>query len=97
MLTRRVKRLVWTLVVCALLVLGVKTFVGDVYRVAFSSMEPVLHPDQPVWVLYDRSPPERFELVVVEQEGEYLVKRACGIGGVADVLRGESEVFRRIV
>ncbi len=82
-MTRRVKRLVWTLVVCVLLVLGVKTFVGDVYRVSFSSMEPALHPDELVFVLHDRSPPERFEPVVVEHQGEYLVKRACGIGGVA--------------
>lgn len=80
-MTRRVKRLVWTLVVCALLVLGVKTFVGDVYRVSFSSMEPALHPDELVFVLHDRSPPERFEPVVVRHQGQYLVKRVCGIGG----------------
>jgi hypothetical protein len=73
--------LVWTLVVCALLVLGIKTFVGDIYRVSFSSMEPALRPDELVFVRHDRSTPKRFEPVVVEHQGEYLVKRACGIGG----------------
>lgn len=81
MASRHVKRISWAVVVCTLVVLGVKTFVGDVYRVSSTSMEPFLHKDEWVFTLHDSSPPERFEPVVVQHRGRALVKRAVGLGG----------------
>ncbi len=66
-----------------LVVLG-KTFVGDVYHVDTGSMEPTIHGLEPggewVFVRYDRSPPERGEIVVVLPPGESegIVKRVAG-------------------
>jgi len=58
---------------------GVKTFVGDVYRINSNSMEPTLLEDEWVFVSYDDDPVKRFELVAVRHNGENLVKRAVGL------------------
>ena len=79
---RRLRALIWAALAAGLVVLGVKTFVGDVYRVGSSSMEPVCSEGELVFVLHDRSTPDRFDLVVARRgPGDYLVKRAVGIGG----------------
>lgn len=71
----------WTLAVLLLALLLVRTFAFDVYRVASSSMEPTLLEGERVLVLYDRSPPRRYELVVLSRPGETepLVKRVVGL------------------
>lgn len=81
MVVRRVRRLLWTALLLGVLLLTLKTFVGDVYRISSSSMAPLARVDEYVFVLHDRSAPERFDLVVARHEGEYLVKRAVGVGG----------------
>lgn len=77
----RVKRLSWIAALLFLGVLGLRTFVGDVFRVTSSSMAPSIWPGEIVWVAYDRSRPARLEPVVVDIDDEYVVKRAAGIGG----------------
>ena len=42
MASRRVKRFLWALVLTALVVFGLRTFVGDVYRIDSTSMELIL-------------------------------------------------------
>jgi len=78
-----VKRLLWVLATCLVIVLGLRTFVGDFYYVTSSSMLPAIGPDELIAVRYDQSPPERLEMVVARVDGEYVVKRAAGIGGKA--------------
>jgi signal peptidase I len=56
-----------------------KVFVGDVYRVGSSSMEPTLFAGERVLVRFDSSPPERYELVAVRRGDEALVKRVVGV------------------
>ena len=71
------------LAVCVLGVLGLRTFVCDLFRVNSSSMAPSIWPGELVLVSYDRSRPERLEPIVVDHEDEFVTKRAVGIGGVA--------------
>lgn len=79
---RKFKRVLWVLVACILVLASVRAFVGDVYPVASSSMEPALYPGERVWLQYDRSVPDRFEVVVLKgPNGEHLVKRAVGLPG----------------
>lgn len=80
MRARRVRRLLWILAVCVLGVLGLRAFVGDVFRITSSSMVPYVRPGEVVLVAYDDSEPSRMEPVVVERGGEYVFKRAAGIG-----------------
>lgn len=90
---RRLKRALWALVVCALLLAGVRAFVGDVYPVASSSMEPALYPGERVWLEYDRSVPRRFEVVVLKgPSGEHLVKRAVGLPGEEFLITPDGDV-----
>ncbi len=77
----RTQRLLWATVALLLVLLALKAFVLDVYRVSSSSMEPTIREGEWVAVHYDRSAPERWEMVVFKQEGEVLVKRALAIGG----------------
>jgi signal peptidase I len=61
--------------------LAAKAFVGDVYRVGSSSMEPTLFPGEWVFVLFDKSPPKRFDLVTLTRGDEAIVKRVAGLPG----------------
>ncbi len=84
-MTNRAKRWLWilALLACALLVL--KSLVCGIYRVDTPSMEPTIQGTRPggerVLVVYDHSPPARFDLVVVLRKGEDtpVVKRAAGL------------------
>ncbi len=80
---RRVRRILWTLAICILGVLGLRTLVGDLFQVSSSSMEPFLWPGEVILVTYDHSPPRRMELVVFKRRGEYVIKRVAGLGGEA--------------
>ena len=57
MVVRRLNRLFWTLAILLLAFFALKTFVGDVYPVTSSSMEPTIRAGEWVLVLYDDSPP----------------------------------------
>lgn len=81
MLRRRIVRFAWALAAAALVLFGVRTFVGDVYRVTSHSMVPTLREGEHVLVVYDRSIPERFDLVVLSRGGEAIVKRVVGLPG----------------
>jgi len=67
--------------VCAVGVLGLRAFVGDLFRVNSSSMAPSVWPGEVVLVTYDRSRPERLEPIVIDHDDEFVTKRAVGIGG----------------
>ncbi|MFT5292371.1 MAG: signal peptidase I [Planctomycetota bacterium] len=94
---RKLRAILWTLALLAITALVVRVFVADVYPVSSSSMRPTIFGGSAAvggeleteWVLvtYDRSPPERYELLVLRPEngGEPLVKRALGLPG--EVLR----------
>ncbi len=71
------------IVVCATIVtfFASKVFVGDVYRVGSSSMEPTLFAGEYVFVRFDSSPPKRFDLVALTRGDEALVKRVAGLPG----------------
>jgi signal peptidase I len=74
----------WAIAFALLALLGLRLFVGNVYHVDSSSMEPTIHGrDGGEWVLvrYDRSPPERYEIVVakLEHDDEPIVKRVLGL------------------
>ena len=78
MAARRINRLLWTLALLLLAFFALKTFVGDVYPVTSSSMEPTIRKGEWVLVLYDDSPPERFDLVVLTRGDGTYVKRVAG-------------------
>ncbi len=92
---RRLVRGLWVLVLCTALLAGFRVFLGDVYHVTSHSMEPTIRGATPgewggpsggerVLVLYERGrTPKRFDLVVVEQEGQLTpaVKRVVGLPG----------------
>jgi len=92
---RRLVSALWGLLALLFLVLVVKSFVADVYRVDSGSMRPTLfggrtRPDderedsERVLVRYERGlEPERFALVVTRSgdDGKPLVKRAVGLPG----------------
>ncbi len=90
--SRRTLRSLWIVCVGLLLLLLLKTFVADVYRINSGSMRPTLfggatHPGGESfteWVLvgYDRAPElARFDLVVLDARdgGEAVVKRVVGL------------------
>jgi signal peptidase I len=100
-LARRAVRWLWGLAGGALLLVLLKFFVADVYRVDSGSMRPTIfggraRPDgedysERVLVLYDRSlEPERFDLVVQGgRDGSTpLVKRVCGLPDETVAIRG---------
>jgi len=66
--------------VCVLGVLGLRAFVGDLFRVTSASMAPHVWPDEVVLVRYDDSRPGRLEPVVFKRQDEYVIKRAIGVG-----------------
>jgi signal peptidase I len=87
-------RLLWILAIGAFIVLLFRFFIGDVYPVASGSMRPTIfggfsHPGDPTFtehllVRFDRAAtPERYDLVVLERNGEEdpLVKRVVGLPG----------------
>lgn len=74
----------------------VKTFVCDVYHVDSGSMEPTILGQEDggerVLVRYDRSPPQRFDPVVMLREGETtpIVKRVVALPGESvQILQGD--------
>jgi signal peptidase I len=88
-------RLGLALLVPAGLVLLLKVYVADVYRVDSGSMEPTIHGlaegGELVLVRYDRDPElARHDLVVLLREGERepIVKRVVGLPGEEIQLRG---------
>ena len=80
-------RVVWIVAAAAFVLFIARTFVGDVYHVDSGSMEPTLWGAEGggeyVFVHFDRSEPERQELVVVRRSGEDrpIVKRVVGKPG----------------
>ena len=85
---RALRVFVWTLATLAVVVLFVRAFVGDVYYVDSSSMEPVIHGaaegGEYVFVRYDDDPRhQRFDLAIIArpQDREPLVKRIGGLPG----------------
>jgi signal peptidase I len=84
-MTRRTVRIGLLVVAPVLLVLLLKVFLFDVYRVDSGSMEPTIRGGgELVLVRYDRAPElERFGLAVIQREGERepFVKRVVGLPG----------------
>lgn len=84
---RFLARAVWILGAAVVVLLLLKTFVGDVYHVVSSSMEPAIWgvegDGEWVFVRFDRSAPERNELVVVRraEDDAPIVKRVLGKPG----------------
>jgi len=86
------------------LLLLVKFFVADVYRVDSGSMRPTIfggreradaeEEDEQVLVRYGRIEPERFDLVVIRSpnESQPLVKRVCGLPG-EDIMIRDGDLF----
>lgn len=77
-------RSAWVLAFALVALLALRLFVGNVYHVDSNSMEPTIYGrDGGEWVLvrYDRSPPERYEIVVARlaREDEPVVKRVLGL------------------
>ena len=83
MATRSRSRAIWTLATALVALLAAKTWWGDVYHVDSGSMEPTIVGGESVFVRYDRSPPTRFDLVVLQRPGDEapLVKRVVALGG----------------
>lgn len=99
-------RLLWGVAALLAMLLLLKTFVADVYRVDSGSMRPTLfggrvRPDaeedaEHVLVRYDRDfVPERFALVVIRaKDGDKpLVKRVCGLPGDQDFVIRDGDLF----
>jgi signal peptidase I len=84
---RFLARAAWILGAAVVVLLLLKTFVGDVYHVVSSSMEPAIWgvegDGEWVFVRFDRSAPERNELVVVRraEDDAPIVKRVLGKPG----------------
>lgn len=83
MRARSRSRVVFALAALVVLWLVARTFVGGVFHVDSASMEPAIFGGERVFVRYDRSPPSRFECVVMQRPGEEapLVKRVVGLEG----------------
>lgn len=78
---KRLRVLLWLLALFLLLIFGVRSFVGDVYPVASSSMEPALYPGERVFMRYGREGLKRFDLVVIhDADGDPIVKRVVAMG-----------------
>jgi signal peptidase I len=77
----------WTAAFVLVALLLVKAFVGDLYHVDSASMEPTIFGSEEhgerVFVVYDRSPPSRFDIAVMLRQGETtpIVKRIVGLPG----------------
>ena len=78
----RARSLVWVLALAALALLSLRAFVGDLFTVGSSSMEPTLFPGDRVLVRFTDELPARGEVVVVRATGDDpLVKRVVGLPG----------------
>ncbi|MDP6519310.1 MAG: S26 family signal peptidase [Planctomycetota bacterium] len=81
----RLQRILWAVALGLLGLWAARTMVGDVYRVESASMLPTLGSERAggelVLVTYDRSPPERFEMVVLFRDASNVpeVKRVVGL------------------
>ena len=64
-----------------LVVVLVRAFVGDIYHITSSSMEPTLRQGEWVFVRYAKAPPQRFELAVFRRADRAIVKRVVGLPG----------------
>jgi len=82
-MTKGSRRWLWALAFLALALLVLKSLVFGIYRVDTPSMEPTIHGGERVLVFYDRTPPARFDLVVVLRKGDDtpVVKRVAGLPG----------------
>lgn len=103
----RLLALLWGLAIAAIVLLIVKSFVADVYRVDSGSMRPTLfggrtRPDderedsERVLVRYARElEPARFDLVVTRSgdDGKPLVKRAVGLPGDRNFVLRDGDVW----
>ena len=101
---RRRIALLWCLTGTIVLLLLLKFFVADVYRVDSGSMRPTIfggreradaeEEDEHVLVRYGRLEPERFDLVVIRSPNESrpLVKRVCGLPG-EDIMIRDGDLF----
>ncbi len=80
---RQPLRIVGGAVLLAALLFGLRAFVGDVYTVRSSSMEPAVRPGQRVAVVYSTPRSlERFAPVVFrDPEGNAVIKRVAGLPG----------------
>jgi len=84
---RRLYRLAWVAVFVLLSTFAVRALWLDVFHVDTGSMEPTIFGSEEdgdyVAVVFDNSPPERFELVVVLRKGTVVpvVKRVVGLPG----------------
>jgi signal peptidase I len=107
MRARRWTALLWFLTGGVVLLLLLKFFVADVYRVDSGSMRPTIfggrdradgeEDTEHVLVLYGRQlEPERFDLVVIRSPdgSKPLVKRACGLPG-DDLMIRDGDLFIR--
>jgi len=105
MRTRRWIAIPWILTGAVVLLLLLKFFVADVYRVDSGSMRPTifggrdradgLEDTEHVLVLYGRElQPERFDLVVIRSPdgSKPLVKRVCGLPG-DDLMIRDGDLF----
>lgn len=74
----------WVYITIVVIVVGLKLFVVAPIRVNGSSMEKTLY-DKDIMILdqisYRFSDIERFDIVVVEHNGEHLIKRVIGLPG----------------
>jgi signal peptidase I len=83
-MTNGTKRWLWAVALLAGALLVLKSLVCGIYRVDTPSMEPTIqgtHGGEHVLVVYDHSPPARFDLVVVLRKGDDtpVVKRVGGL------------------
>ncbi|MBL8860880.1 MAG: signal peptidase I [Planctomycetes bacterium] len=87
-------RVAWALGTLVVLVLFVRAFVGDVYRVDSGSMAPTLWGSEGggewVFVRFTDTPPARHEVVVAQRAGERapVVKRVVGLPGENVLISG---------
>lgn len=78
----RPRSLVWALALAALALVSMRAFVGDLFTVGSSSMEPTLFPGDRVLVRFTDRSPARGDVVVVRATADDpLVKRVVGLPG----------------
>lgn len=81
---KKVIKEILSYVIVILLVIFIKTFIVSPIRVNGNSMYNTLH-DQDIMILnefiYNFSDIERYDIVVIKEEDEYLIKRVIGLPG----------------
>jgi signal peptidase I len=91
---KRLRALLWLMALLLLIVFGVRSFVGDVYPVARSSMEPALYPGERVFMRYGREGLKRFDLVVIKDvSGSPIVKRVVAMQNEAVTLTPRGDLL----